>query len=421
MTSSTSANTPSAENHSGISRRRILGGGAVAAGSALAGGVLGHAWSTSTATPDSSTPAHSVPLHGHRKEPFHGKHQSGILTGQQAHGSFVGLNLRRGSRRDDVIALLRMLSDDAARLTQGRPPLGALEDDIAKLPARLTVTFGFGKGLFEAIGKPDSIPPALATLPAFDTDRLRPEWGQTDLVLQICSEEPITLSYARRRLVRDAAAFATVAWVQTGFGNAPGTEPAGNTPRNLMGMRDGTANESDPAHSSAVVWSTDPAYPWLVGGSHLVIRRMSIEMEAWDDIEVAAKEEAFGRRISDGAPLTGKHEKDPVDRLAKNSDGFPVINPAAHAARAQPRNESERMMRRAYNYDVGLTPEGKTDVGLIFVCYQKDVATAFVPVQRRLADSDLLNLWAHHIGSASYAVPPGAGTGEYIGQPLLES
>ncbi|GAB76517.1 dye decolorizing peroxidase [Austwickia chelonae] len=414
----TPAVTPPAGDHAGISRRRLLGGGAVAAGSALAGGVLGHAWGA-TSTP-ATVSADAIPLHGPRREPFHGAHQSGILTGQQAHGSFIGLNLRPGSTREDVVSLLRMLTDDAARLTQGRAPLGALEADIAQLPARLTVTFGFGKGLLDAVGKPQAIPPALASLPAFATDRLRPEWGQTDLVLQICSEEPVTLSYARRRLVRDAAAFTTVAWVQTGFGNAPGTEPAGSTPRNLMGMRDGTANESDPARTASVVWSTDPAYPWLVGGSHLVIRRMAIEMEAWDDIEVAAKEEAFGRRLSDGSPLTGKTEKDPVDRLAKNSDGFPVVNPAAHAARAQPRNEGERMMRRAYNYDVGLTPEGKPDVGLIFVCYQKDVTAAFVPVQQRLAESDLLNLWAHHIGSASYAVPPGAEPGEYIGQRLIE-
>ncbi|MBW3084458.1 putative deferrochelatase/peroxidase EfeN [Austwickia sp. TVS 96-490-7B] len=408
----------------------MLGGGAVVAGSALAGGAIGVAWDRPTVVgsgPAAPTPADAgtsmVPAsatHGTAQEPFFGRHQSGILTRQQAYGVFLGLNLRPGSDLAKVATLLTLLSDDAARLTRGAPPLGALEDDIARLPARLTVTFGFGVGLFRAIGKPQAIPADLAALPSFPTDKLQPRWGQTDLVLQICSDEPVTLSYAQRRLARDAAAFATVAWVQSGFVNAVGTEKSGTTARNLMGMRDGTANESDPAQAAQVVWCTDTAYPHLVDGSHLVIRRIPIDLEAWDDLEVAAKEAGFGRRISDGSPLTGRVERDPVDRNAKDKDGFPVVNPAAHAARAQARTAGERMIRRAYNYDSGLTPEGQTDAGLIFACYQKDVTSAFVTVQRRLAEKDMLNLWTTHIGSASYAVPPGAAEGQYVGQRLLE-
>lgn len=186
-----------------------------------------------------------------------------------------------------------------------------------------------------------------------------------------------------------------------------------------MGMRDGTANEADPVAADDVAWCTDPAYPWLVGGSHLVIRRMAIDLEAWDDLEVTAKEEAFGRRLRDGSPLTGTTEHETVDRLA-TADGFPVVNPAAHAARAQARTGDERMLRRAYNYDAGVALDGTPDAGLIFVCYQKDVSRSFIPVQRRLAESDLLNIWASHIGSASYAVPPGVPEGSYLGQSLLE-
>ena len=39
---------------------------------------------------------------------------------------------------------------------------------------------------------------------------------------------------------------------------------------------------------------------------------------------------------------------------------------------------------------------------------------------QRLAEKDLLNLWATHVGSASYAVPPGCANGSYIGAGLLE-
>ncbi len=408
------------EEAAGYSRRSLLGSGAVLAGTALLGGTVGHAAGARAAQP--AAPAGPrLALHGAATEPFFGAHQSGILTRQQAHGSFVGLNLRPGQGSTQVRAMLQLLSDDAARLTSGGAPLGALEDDIAALPGRLTVTFGFGAGLFDAIGKPDALPPAVAKLPAFATDRLRPAWGQTDLVLQICSEEPVALSFAQRRLVRNAAPFASVAWVQSGFVNAAGTEAPGTTPRNLMEMRDGTANETDPAQAAAVVWSTDPRYPWLVGGSHLVIRRMAIDMTAWDDVTVQGKELAFGRRLDTGAPLTGSREHDLVDRTAVDERGFPVIAPNAHAALAQARTASERIMRRAYNYDVGLSPDGEPDVGLIFVAYQRDVADAFVPIQQRLAASDALNTWATHIGSASYAVPPGARRGSYVGAGLLES
>ena len=43
----------------------------------------------------------------------------------------------------------------------------------------------------------------------------------------------------------------------------------------------------------------------------------------------------------------------------------------------------------------------------------------FVPVQRRLAASDALNTWATHVGSAAFAVPPGAAPGEWVGQRVL--
>ncbi|QQS01027.1 MAG: Dyp-type peroxidase [Austwickia sp.] len=437
-----SSRPPAQELAGGISRRSLLGGGALAAGAALAGATscsqvpAGSAGATGAAAGGSGSaagstasgggpvgvarPAEAIALFGKDTVPFYGDHQAGILTGQQAHGVFVGLNLRPGLGADKVRIMLQMLSDDVAHLVAGEKPLTALEPDIAANPARLTVTFGFGRGLFAAIGKPAAMPPALATLPAFATDKLEPAWGQTDLVLQICCEEPVTLSYAQRRLIRDAEPFATVAWVQAGFVNSLGTEPPGTTPRNLMGMRDGTANERDPEQAAAVVWCTDPAYGWLVGGSHLVIRRMRIDLGLWDDVEGEGKEIAFGRRIGNGAPLTGKTEFDVVDREKKDDKGFYVVDPGSHAARAQARTADERIIRRAYNYDDGYLPSGTPDAGLIFVCYQKDVAKAFIPVQQRLAEKDALNIWATHVGSASYAVPPGPKPGGYVGQTLFE-
>ena len=316
--------TDEAARHGGPSRRSLLGGGALLGGTALAGAVAGHAVTSTTGAGDapaggqgSAGSAAATPaIHGQQTIPFHGEHQAGIDTPHQAHGVFVGMNLARGSNRAKVASMLRILTDDAERLTAGRPPLGALEDASASTPGRLTVTFAFGPGFFDATGTAARCPGVVGSFPTFATDELEPAWGQTDLLIQICSEDPVTLTYAQRRLVRDAAAFATIAWAQRGFLNARGTEPDGTTRRNLMGMRDGTANEVDPEQIAQVLWSTDARYPWLRGGTQLVLRRIRIDMRTWDDVQTPAKELSFGRQIASGAPLGGTREAEPVNRVA---------------------------------------------------------------------------------------------------------
>jgi dye decolorizing peroxidase len=78
------------------------------------------------------------------------------------------------------------------------------------------------------------------------------------------------------------------------------------------------------------------------------------------------------------------------------------------------------MLRRAFSYDDGPTPDGRPDAGLLFAAYRADAATAFVPVQARLAESDIMNLWISHVGSAAFAVPPGCAPGGFVGHQLLD-
>lgn len=263
------------------------------------------------------------------------------------------------------------------------------------------------------------MPAGVRALPAFSRDRLESRWGQTDLVLQVAAEDPTGLAYAQRRLLRDAAHLTTTRWVQRGF-----LTPAGAaSPRNLLGMRDGSANERDPAQIAQIAWSSGPGP--MAGGSQLVLRRVRLDLDRWDDVETPTKELAFGRRVADGSPLSsppGTCEFTAIDRAALDGQGFTLVPPHSHAARAQPRSTGERMLRRGYNYDDGTGPGGRPDAGLLFAAYQADVRTAFVPVQRRLDEADALNVWATHIGSAVYAVPPGipADTpGEWVGRRLL--
>ena len=80
---------------------------------------------------------------------------------------------------------------------------------------------------------------------------------------------------------------------------------------------------------------------------------------------------------------------------------------------------AERILRRPYNYDDGIAKDGSADAGLIFAAYMADPMAQYVPIQKRLAAADVLNVWTTPIGSALFAVPRGVQEGEYIGQALL--
>ena len=392
-----------------VGRRAVLVGGAVVAGGGIVGGAV-------ALRPD--RPAVPVPTAGGETVAFHGPHQAGITTPAQAHAVFTALDLRPGSGPGDVRRLLRMLTDDAARLTAGRPPLEASDPELPALPSRLTVTFGFGPGLFDVLGRGGECPAVLRALPAFATDRLDPRWSGGDLLLQVCSDDPLPLSYALRRLVRSARSIATVRWTQRGFGPARGSEPAGTTPRNLMGQRDGTANPPAGPELDDTVWVRDGP-GWLRGGSMLVLRRVRMELDTWDDFGREGKHMAVARRLDTGAPVTGGGEFDDVDPRMVDGRGIPIAIGGAHVLRATARDPGERMLRRGYSYDDGPTTDGLPDAGLLFAAYQADAARAFVPVQKRLAESDVMNQWITHVGSSTWAIPPGCVPGEVIGESLV--
>ena len=78
------------------------------------------------------------------------------------------------------------------------------------------------------------------------------------------------------------------------------------------------------------------------------------------------------------------------------------------------------MLRRAFSYHDGIGADGVPDAGLLFVAWQADPLKGFVPVQRKLDGGDGLSRFLRHESSGLFAVPGGAGRGEYVGQRLLE-
>ncbi|WP_433261298.1 Dyp-type peroxidase [Micromonospora vinacea] len=404
-----------------MSRRGLLTGGALAAGGALAGGAGIAATLPGRTGPPSGTAADTTlaATVGGLVEPFHGARQAGVATEPQAHASFVALALRAGVDRAALGRMLRLLTDDAARLTQGRPALADTEAELGLLPARLTVTFGFGPGLYRAAGVDDRRPASVSDLPSFRIDRLQPAWSGGDLLLQICADDAISVAHTQRVLIKDSRPFATVRWVQQGFRRSPGVEPGGHTQRNLFGQLDGTANPRPGAPMDTALWVPDgPA--WLRDSTTVVVRRISMNMETWDLLGRTDRELAVGRRLDTGAPLTGTAEHDEPDFAATDADGLTVIPDFSHLTRAHVTDDRLKILRRPYNYDGVPTSEGHADSGLIFTSYQADIARQYLPIQRRLADRDLLNEWTTPIGSAVFAIPPGCEPGGWIGEQVLE-
>lgn len=405
-----SADRKNASDRVASTRRQFLVGGAVAGVGAAAAIGIDYALTR----PDAA-PAAVEPLNGQDVVPYHGVHQAGIDTDAQAHGTFVALDLRPEVQREGLRRMMRILSDDAARLTRGEPALADSEPELAVAPARLTVTFGFGPEFVRRASAPS--PTWLRPLPAFTIDRLQPAFGDGDLVIQIASDDPTTVAHATRMLLKDARSFATVRWVQQGFRAAYGTHRPGTTMRNLFGQVDGTANPvPGTAEFDRVVWSSDG---WLTGGTSMVIRRIHMTLDTWDKLDRTGREQSVGRSLSNGAPLTGTEEFDEPDFEATTALGFPVIPEFSHLRRARSDDSRERIFRRAYNYDQAPTGAEVSDSGLIFVSFQADVDAQFVPIQRRLDELDLLNEWTVPIGSAVFAVPPGCAEGGYIGESIL--
>ncbi|MBA4505524.1 Dyp-type peroxidase, partial [Corynebacterium sanguinis] len=184
-------------------------------------------------------------------------------------------------------------------LCAGETPLGSLEPEMNEWPANLTITCGFGEKVFD-IAAPSRKPTWLRDLPAFNRDQLDPRWGQTDLVLQICSDDPVMCAWAMRHMTRAGMDYATTAWVQQGFMNAFGAIPKGQTPRNLFGQVDGTVNPHEPDEYDEQVWIDGPE--GFAGSTSLVVRRIAMHLDEWELLDRASREQSIGRTLDDGSP-----------------------------------------------------------------------------------------------------------------------
>ena len=432
------------------SRRSFLGG---------AGGALAALASSAARAADAPEKGITEEARGPGRalvEPFRGPHQAGILTAQQNHTYVAAFDLV-ATQRAEVEALLRGWTLASERLTAGdtAAPLDSVKPDVAAPDtgealglgaARLTLTFGFGAGLFirdgvDRYGLAERRPEALVDMPEFNGDQLEEARSGGDLSVQACADDPQVAFHAVRQLARLAGDAARLRWTQTGF---TANYAAEDTPRNLMGFKDGTQNPiaqrprerangvtlPNPLSPDEVVWSGAEGPAWMRGGSYLVIRRIRMALEHWDSTDLEFQELTIGRHKVSGAPLGDTDEFAPLDFDAVDAEGMPVIPQNAHVRMAAAAsNDGAQILRRGYSYNDGVNVIAERwppwrqgleyDAGLLFICYQRDPRTGFIRIFEPMAKLDALNQYTTHTGGGLFACPGGVGPGEFIGQALF--
>jgi deferrochelatase/peroxidase EfeB len=347
-------------------------------------------------------------------EPFHGAHQAGIVNPQPKYLQFVSLDMQASGRKV-LRDVMRALTATAADLTAGKSS-GAAQFD----PALLTITFGFGAGVFDSrFGIASQRPAALVDMPHFKGDRLRPELSDGDIGVQCCSTSREVVERAQAAIVAASGGAATVRWSQFGFVRDPLPGEQGGTPRNIVGFKDGTNNlhGNDTAKMRTNVWVNPGDGPaWMTDGTYLVCRNLTVHVGNFLTEPLSVQQYAFGRYKASGAPFGQTHEFDPVVASKEPTDcHIMVANPR------KPASEAERILRRGYTFTDGYDDQISSPLGgLFFIAYQRDPRRQFIPIQSRLAVHDRFTVeYPVPRGSAMFAVPPGIRPGGYVGETML--
>ncbi|UOQ43810.1 iron uptake transporter deferrochelatase/peroxidase subunit [Halobacillus salinarum] len=365
--------------------------------------------------------------------PFYGKHQAGIMTKQQTYVYLISMDITT-NKLADIRDLFKEWTVASEKMAMGNL-IGDYSDNLYIPPedtgeatglsaSRITFTYGFGSSFFEKegsdrFGLAAKKPNQLQALPSFPGDEIEKEWTGGDLCVQVCADDQQVAFHAIRNLLRIGRGIVTLRWMQSGFLRSQQSGKKDSTPRNLFGFKDGTVNPNTEEDFNNIVWSNGAEASWMKNGSYMVMRRIRMLLEVWDRTHLKDQQATFGREKVSGAPLGQEKEFDDVKLDKKDSDGKPAIPMDAHV-RLGRGDGSQKILRRSYSYSSEMDPaRAQLDAGLLFLCFQKDPFKQFVPIQKRMAQSDHLNEYIRHIGSAVFACPGGTKKGGYIGDSLF--
>lgn len=405
-----------------------LAGGAAAAGGAMLAGASPAAARDLPDQPESDGTQD--------RQPFYGHHQAGITTPQPASALVAAFDVLAEDKAD-LTRLLRKLTRRLAFLTHGGdvpvsdpklppPDSGVLGPNV--FPDNLTATVALGASLFdERFGLAALRPRQLVDMAAFPNDALNADLCHGDILVQFNSNTAETNIHAVRDLIKNLPDLIALRWKAEGFLPPHTLKKQGrDTVRNLLGFKDGTANldSRDGALMDGIVWVSkaagEPA--WAEGGTYLVVRNIRMLVERWDRTPLGEQEAIIGRHKGSGAPLGQAKEFDTPDYAGDPAGKAVPLD--AHIRRANPRQadtEPSRILRRAYNNSRGLSPSGQLDMGLLFSCFQADLAAGFLSVQGRL-NGEPLEEYIKPIGGGYFFALPGVpDENSYLGEGLMVS
>jgi len=409
-------------------RSFLIGAGSGAAVTALAATAAnGAIHSPPSATPASAT-APAVP--------FHGATQAGVYrpADQQRQACFASFRVL-ATTKAELKTLLQVLTAQGVKLSTGvraadpvpaeslptiagGPPQnsGVLGEDVP--PDSFTMTVGLAASIFDnpAFGLAGKKPRGLTEMTVFPNDTPDPAWTGGDLLLQLCADSTDMVHYALREITKATRGLLALSWKINGFHSAP--RPAG-TPRNLFGYKDGIAN---PAQDEQLVWITQSSGQpdWAVGGTFIVVRLIRMLVEFWDRVGLGEQDGMIGRHRVSGAPLGAVKETDVPD-YANDPDGQ-NIPLDAHIRMANPRTkatDASRLLRRGYNYDLGVDLNGNMQAGLIFASFQRDIQAQFEATQLRLVNEPMTDYIEPFGGGYFIGLPGVTAANGFLGEGLF--
>lgn len=286
--------------------------------------------------------------------------------------------------------------------------------------AHLTITVGFASTAYDKLSIPsDSRPADLIAIPWDKLGDAPQNSDSGDIVLQICSDDPVVAEHALRQVEHNVTGLSTV-WAHTGVQRYTTRQGrvASREARGWIGFLDGSSN-LDPAHVDGDYQltfvnpdkvDTYPAIPpsgqpgpygannvptfppdlreftgpepaWTRDGSYLCVRVSATDLPTWDKTSLSEQEATIGRRKKDGVSLDlpdspGQTDQTPPDFAANTADETVAIN--AHIRKANPRTTDDlprRIFRRGYPLYEG--SDGTIRRGLVFLSYGRSISTQF--------------------------------------------
>nr|WP_269801399.1 Dyp-type peroxidase [Streptomyces odonnellii] len=259
-----------------------------------------------------------------------------------------------------------------------------------------TASLALGSGVFGVGGRS---PRLLRLMPSFAGDLLDPAQSHGDVLVQIAGERAGDVTDAVERLLGVATGW-RVRWRVEGFRADNRVEDGHGLARNPFHFTEGFGNPAGERETAerALVRDGQGEPDWAVGGSYQVVRIIRFATELWDKDSVHEQERIIGRRRDgrwlDGAPTDEQPNfaADPKGRLTPLD---------SHVRLAAPdRRNPPPLVRRSYSYD-----RGDGDTGLVFSCFQRDLAQGFEAVQKRL-EGEAMAKYLLTTGGGYFFVPP---------------